>query len=57
MVIIRMVGLIVVRSLNAGRAKMASVRIVDEFRALMCKRDRVVVSLHGQLDALLVGAR
>jgi hypothetical protein len=40
MVMIRMVDLIVVRSLNAARAKLASVKIIGEFRALMRERDR-----------------
>jgi hypothetical protein len=35
-----MVDLIVVRSLNAARAKLASVKIIGEFRALMRERDR-----------------
>ena len=30
---------------------MASVRNVEEFRSLMCKRDRAVVSLHSRRDA------
>jgi hypothetical protein len=40
----RMVDLIVVRSLNPGQAKMASVRIIEQFLALMCKRDRDVMT-------------
>jgi hypothetical protein len=33
----------IIAGINAGRAKMASVGNVEEFRALMCKRGRAVV--------------
>jgi hypothetical protein len=31
-----------------GEPKLAAVKIVEEFRALMCKRDRTVVRRHDQ---------
>jgi hypothetical protein len=34
-----------------SQPKSASVKIVEEYRALMCKRDRTAVSLRDERDA------